>query len=97
MVIASLVCGVIGLFCIVTGFFAIFFGSLAILFSFLARGSKSRVERPAIYGRVIGIIAAVIGAIMIIYSMSVLMRDYGSLENFYNSYTIDQFYGTDDL
>ncbi len=97
MGIASISCAIIGLFCIMTGIFALVFGSLAILFANLSKGSHAKVQRPVTYGRMVGCIAAVIGAIMIIYSFSAIYIQYGSFSNYYNTYieSMEENYGLD--
>ncbi len=97
MGIASISCAIIGLFCIMTGMFAIVFGSLAILFAHLSKGSREKIQRPATYGRLVGCIAAGVGVIMIAASFFIVIRDYGSIENYYYTYmyNLEQTYGID--
>ncbi len=97
MGIASISCAIIGLFCILTGIFALVFGSLAILFANLSKGSREKVQRPVTYGRMVGGIAAVIGAAVIIYSFATVYIQYGSFQNYYNTYidTMEENYGLD--
>ncbi len=97
MAIASIACGIIGIFCFMTGFFAVFFGALGMLFAALSKGEQKRPERLARYGRVIGLIAIFAGVAMMIFSVTTVINQYGSLENYYNSYieSMAEDYGID--
>ncbi len=97
MGVASVACAIIGLFTIMTGFFAVIFGSLAMLFAFLSKGSQDKVQRPAVYGKYIGLAAALVGAVLIIYSFAAVNMQYGSIQAFYDEYmyTIEEEYGID--
>ncbi len=97
MAIAAITCAILGLLFFSSGYFSLVFGSLAILFAFLSKGSRDRVQRPATYGRLIGLIDIGIGVLMITLSLTSVIRQYGSLENYYDSYltTIEETYGID--
>ncbi len=97
MGVASVGCAIIGLITIMTGFFALIFGSLAMLFAFFSKGDRDKVQKPAVYGKYIGLAATLIGAVIIIYSFSVVYIQYGSFQAFYDEYvyTIEEEYGID--
>ncbi len=97
MAIASIACGIIGIFCFMTGIFAIFFGALAMLFAALSKGEHKKPEGLARYGRIIGLIAIFAGLAMTVYSVASVINQYGSLENYYNTYveSMAEDYGFD--
>ena len=97
MALAAVFCAVLGILTVFTGFLSLFFGSLAVLLAFLSKGDRPKAERPALYAFRAGIAAIVISAVLIAASFTIVFRQYGSFENFYNSYlyTIEQYYGED--
>lgn len=97
MASAAIACAIIGIITTLTGFFAILFGSLAILFAVLSKGSNPKPERASRYAFIVGLIAVLISVAIIIASFVMIIRTYGSLENYYNTYlyTIEQYYCID--
>lgn len=98
MAMAAISCAILGIMTVFSGFFSLLFGSLAILFACLSRGDSPRPERPAAYALRVGIVAVVISIVVIVSSFFLVIRQYGSFENFYNTYihTLEQQYDTDD-
>ncbi len=83
---ASLGCAIFGLFTILTGWFGLVFGTLAIVFSNLSRGANHKAEKPARFGRGIGVAAIAVSTAIVLYSFVTIFSQFGSLENFYNAY-----------
>ncbi len=97
MASAALTCAILGILTSLTGLFSILFGSLAILLSALSRGANKKPERAARFALRGGVIALVLSVVVICVSVKTVLREYGSLENYYNTYvyTIEQLYGID--
>ncbi|MCD8148077.1 MAG: hypothetical protein LUE92_00615 [Clostridiales bacterium] len=97
MAMAAVTCAIIAILTSITGFVAIIFASLGILFACLSKGSRTKPERAAKYAFRISIIAMVISAALLVFSFFTVIREYGSLQNYYRYYlnTIEENYGID--
>lgn len=97
MAMAAFACSIIAILSVFTVYGAVLFGSLAVIFALLSRNSKLKFERSAKYALNVGIIALIISAVIILFSIVFTLREYGSFENYYQKYfnTLQQNYGID--
>lgn len=63
---------------------AIIFGSLAIILALLSRGGEMTTNSYAKAGLILGIIAIVFGILFLVYSLSVVMIQFGGFEGYMN-------------
>ncbi|MCC8152192.1 MAG: hypothetical protein LIO96_12280 [Lachnospiraceae bacterium] len=97
MAMAAVSCAIIAILTSITGIVSIIFASLGILFACLSKGSRSKPERATKYAFRISIIAMIISGVLMLFSLVTVIRQYGSLQNYYNSYLemIEENYGID--
>ena len=97
MALAAVSCAILGIMTVYTGIISLAIGSLAVLFAFLSQGNRPQPERPARYAFRVGIIAIIVSIVLMIASFAIVIFQYGSLKNFYNSYlyTLEQQYSNE--
>jgi hypothetical protein len=91
---ASLTCSIFGI--LMTFFGAgFFFGALAIILGLLSRGDRKKATGTARRGIMIGVVALITSIIILAGSYAMIVMQYGSFQNYYDSYmyTIEQTMG----
>ena len=84
MAIASLALAIAGMVLGCCVYSAIIFGSLAIILALLSRGGEMTTNSYAKAGLILGIIAIVFGILFLVYSLSVVMIQFGGFEGYMN-------------
>lgn len=79
--LAALVSAILGIVTFCCIYSAVIFGTLAIVLGLLSRGSANRPCSQARIAICIGIIALILTAVLNIYSYTVMIHEYGSLQN----------------
>ena len=83
---ASRTCAIIGLFTFIFVFPGLILGSLAIILGMLSRGGRKKPLPPATAGIRIGTFVLVLTIGLTLISLAIVIRQYGSFENYLDQY-----------
>lgn len=95
--IAAMICGIVSVVLCCTGIFSIELGALSILFAVLSHRRGSRMSSMSITGIILSCIGMVLGAMLLLYSLSIVSTADQSPYGYHRSYEDLNRQNLDDL